>query len=193
MPLDQTTQNRLAALGGLISHEVGMRLAELAAAVPPEACIVEVGSYRGKSGCYLGAGSRAGLGAPVFCIDPWDLPGNPNGRFGFNQRETRERFQQQVNASGLQQIVTGLRAYSRDAAMMWTRPIGLLYIDGSHTEADVRTDVLAWSPHRLPGAPMAFDDYDTKNNPGVKRFVDTLRAKGGRWEFGPAPLMVGWP
>lgn len=167
-----------------------MRLAELAALVPASACIVEIGSYRGKSGCYLGAGARGGLGAPVFCIDPWDLPGNANGRFGFNQTETREHFRKQVAHMRLQPYVTGLRAYSKDAAQMWTRPIGLLYVDGSHTEKDVRTDVELWLPHLLPGSPVAFDDYDTKNNPGVKRYVDTLP---WRFVFGPAPLMVGYP
>lgn len=184
---------QLAALEGLIPVAVGERLAELAAVVPPEQCIVEIGSYRGKSTCYLAAGARGGLRAPVFAVDPWDTPGNATGRFGFAAAETRAAFMTQIAAAGFADRVTPFRAFSTDMARHWLRPIGLLYIDGSHTERDVERDWLAWSPHVAHGAAVAFDDYRTARNPGVAAVVDRLRVTTRmRWEEGPPPLVIGW-
>lgn len=183
---------RLAELEGLISPEVGLRLAHLAAVVPANQAIVEIGSYKGKSTCYLAAGSQMGSKAPVFAVDPWDTPGNPGGRFGFDQRATFADFQSQVQRMGFQDVIKPMKDFSWRVAKKWTGPIGLLYIDGSHTEKDVLQDWRLWSPFLAPRAWVAFDDYDTPRNPGVKIVVDKLRrVPRTQWTFGPAPLMVG--
>lgn len=183
----------LASLEGLIPDEVGLALAGLAAEVPPHRCIVEIGSYRGKSACYLASGAAVGLEAPVFCIDPWDTAGNVGGRFGFDQRATREAFHAQVRRMKLSDRITAFRAFSRDLAARWTRPVGLLYIDGSHLERDVRADWEAWRPHLSSPALVAFDDYRTVRNPGVERVVEKLRRElpHSVWTEGPPPLIWG--
>lgn len=183
----------LAALEGLVSREVGETLACLAHDVDPRCAIVELGSYRGKSTAYLAAGAIYGNLAPVFAVDPWDTRGNVTGRFGFADPATREAFTRQIAAAGVAANVTALRGFSTDVARHWLRPIGLLYVDGSHTEKDVAADVAAWSPFLAPGAVIAFDDYRTERNPGVARVVDRLRA-GAQftdWVEGPAPLVYG--
>jgi cephalosporin hydroxylase len=194
MPVSPDTLARLAALEGLIPEAVGVRLSELAAQVPGDQAIVEIGSYKGKSTCYLAAGSEAGGSAPVFAVDPWDTAGNPGGRFGFNQPSTFDAFTRQVTLVGFHLAITPVKGFSRDVAKRWNRrPIGLLYIDGSHTEADVRADLSAWSPFLAAGAVVAFDDYRTERNPGVAKVVDPLRAAGHwRWEEGPHPLVVAF-
>jgi len=185
---------RLAALDGLITEPVGKALARVAGSVFPPDVIVEIGSYKGKSTAYLAAGSRIGAGALVVAVDPWDLPGNPGGRFGFDQAETREAFERQLEAAGVRDAVEMRQMFSVDAARRFTRPIGLLYIDGSHTYSDVRADWLAWSRHLGPDSVVAFDDYGTPRNPGVTRLVDELIAqKNRRWVFDPAPLAIGIP
>lgn len=173
-------------LNGLISSEVGEVLAELAAEVPAAQAIVEIGSYKGKSTAYLATGSR---GAMVYAIDRWDLAGNADGRFGFNQPETFQAFKAQLARAGVTDGVIVIRDASVHAAREWKRNIGLLYVDGSHTEVDVEADWRAWSPHLAPGAVVVFDDYDTKPNPGVKRVVD--RITGYRWKYSPVPLAIG--
>jgi len=192
--LPAATLDALAALEGLVSREVGEALACLAYDVRSHHAIVELGSYRGKSTAYLAAGSAAGDGAPVFAVDPWDTPGNATGRFGFADPATREAFTRQIDAVGLAFNVTPLRGFSVDVARHWLRPIGLLYIDGSHTEKDVRADFNAWAPYLAPGAVVAFDDYNTPRNPGVAQVVDALKGdpRFGDWHDGPAPLAVGW-
>ncbi len=194
MQIDQATQERLAALEGLVSHELGMTLAGHASLVPASKAIVEVGSYKGKSTCYLATGARYGLGAPVYAVDPWNTVGNITGRFGFAAPETYAAFQAQVASMGFtKDEVTPKRAFSTVAAKTWPRHhrIGLLYIDGSHTAKDVLADWRAWSPFVDVGGVIAFDDYDTPKNPGVKVVVDSLRAMPGYvWTFGPHPLVA---
>ena len=147
---------------------------------------MEVGSFKGKSSCYLAEGARTGRGAHVYAVDPWDLPGNPAGKHGYD--DAYGSFVAQVASLGLTDRVTPIRAFSKDAAASWGGPrIGLLFIDGSHVYQDVRDDFEAWSPHLAPGAVVVFDDYDTKPNPGVRRYVEEL---GGTWDLSTPPLAI---
>lgn len=165
----------LAGLTGLISEEVGNRLAELARDVPRSLAIVELGSFKGKSTAYLAEGARLGHHAHVWAVDPWDLPGNPSGRHGFASFGVMEKFYEQLGSMSLLEGVSAIREFSTVFASFWKGPqVGLLYIDGSHVYSDVKEDYEAWSPHLASGATVVFDDYDTEKNPGVKKFVDEL-------------------
>lgn len=162
-------------LQGLVTPEIGAALRELAAAVPADEAIVEIGSFKGKSTAYLAAGSRDGLGAPVFAVDPWDLPGNVYGKHGYSAPIVREQFEAQLREVRLWSRVTAIRGFSTDVAADWSGPpIGLLFIDGDHEEPSVRADVEAWTPHLALDHVIAFDDIDTRRNPGVRAVVDTL-------------------
>lgn len=191
--LSPSLRQQLASLEGLVSEGVGLKLSQLSAVVPPRLAVVEIGSYKGKSTCYLAAGAQYGKGAFVHAVDPWDTPGNVGGRFHFDTQEVRQAFRRQVDSMLLTSRVIVHQGFSVEVARSWDIPIGLLYIDGSHTEKDVRADWVAWSRFLAPGAVVAFDDYDTPRNPGVKRVVDQIHQDlpDIRWEFGPAPLMVG--
>jgi MMP 1-O-methyltransferase len=166
------TSDRLAALDGLVSSDVGERLYELAAGVAEEFAIVEIGSFRGKSTCYLAAGAREGNGAHVWAIDAWDLPGNQPGRHRYDTAHAE--FDRQVRAMDLGEHITPIQGFSSDVAKAWKGDIGLLFIDGSHEYPDVRADWIAWSRYLATGALVVFDDYATTRNPGVTRLVDEL-------------------
>lgn len=182
----------LRGLEGLISEPVGLALLHFAQMVPRSQCIVELGSYLGKSAAYLATGAMFGRGAPVFCVDPWDTVGNAGGRFAFNRPGIVQRFQAQLATAEVGDEVTAFRGFSVDVARFWTRPIGLLYIDGSHTETDVRKDWQAWAPLLAPAAVVVFDDYQTERNPGVEKVVASIQSECRKWSFEPAPLAIGW-
>lgn len=170
-----TSLYRIDSLSGLVSPEIGRALAAHAAIVPPGEAIVELGSFRGKSTCYLAAGAKEGLGARVWAVDPWDLPGNVTGRFGFAEPSTREAFDVQVRAAGLTSWVTPVQAFSTEAAAFWPGPpIGLLFVDGDHSTDAVRADFIAWRPYLVDGATVIFDDYLSPTSTGVKPAVDSL-------------------
>lgn len=65
----------LAELDGCTDPDTYPLLRELAMGVPADQAIVEIGTYRGKSACYLADGAAAGNGAHVWTVDPHDLPG----------------------------------------------------------------------------------------------------------------------
>ena len=162
-------------LQGLITPEIGAVLQELAGTVPADQAIVEIGSFKGKSTAYLATGSRDGFGAPVFAVDPWDLPGNVYGKHGYSAPIVREQFEAQLRQVRLLSRVTAIRGFSTEVAASWSGPpIGLLFIDGDHEEPSVRADIDAWTPHLAATHIVAFDDIDTRRNPGVRAVVDTL-------------------
>lgn len=164
----------LYTLEGLVPDDVGETLYALAADVDPGLAIVEIGSYKGKSTSFLAAGARAGRGAPVFAVDPWDL-GTVNGRFGFTESETRRTFDRQLRAVGLRSTVIAKQGFSVDVAATWNGPpIGLLFVDGDHAAESVLADVAAWRPHLATRATVVFDDLDTPKNPGVRVALETL-------------------
>lgn len=168
----------LSELEGLIPAEVGEALHNYASLVDSAFAIVEIGSYKGKSTCYLAEGARSGCGAHVWAVEPWDLPGNVTGRFGFAQESTKQAFFQQVKAMGLDDQITVIQAFGADAAENWRGPrVGLLYIDGDHSASSVRRDFEAWRRHLVPGATVVFDDLDTKRNPGVRRVFDDFKRR----------------
>lgn len=169
---------------GLIEPDEGRRLAELAAHVDPETAIVELGSHTGLSSLWLAAGSRSGEGTHVFCIDPWGepRPGSLDDPWELGPEGVLERFRS--NISGTTQwteresywdIVTPLRTTSSEAARMWLKPIGLLFVDAIHEELPVLTDWENWRPHMAPQAWAAFHDFG-ESYPGCKRAIEKIAA-----------------
>jgi predicted O-methyltransferase YrrM len=195
--IPKTTRTKLAELEGLVSEEVGLRLAELAAEVPADQAIVECGSYKGKSGCYLAEGAKRGLGAHVWCIDPWDTDGNVTGRYRFADPATHRAFVGQVSKAKLSDRITPVKSFAAAAGEKWGGPkVGLLFIDSDHRYNSVSADFKAWAPHLAPGAIVVFDDaHQTKDcNRGVGIFINELMGKPKNWVswvFDPVPIAIG--
>lgn len=175
-----TTINFDDDLDGLLAPGNAQALYELAATVPADLAIVEIGAFRGASTVALALGAKSGHGARVWSIDPWDLPGNAPGRNGqYVAGETRERYDAQLRRHKVRSHVTTIQAFSNDAAADWAgSKIGLLFVDGDHSYEGVRTDIDAWAPHLAHRHKIAFDDYGTPKNLGVKQAVDELNGRG---------------
>lgn len=186
--MTDTRWDELAALDGLISRETGVALALLARDVSPHLAIVEIGTRRGKSACFLAEGARGGKGAHVWSIDAWDLKGNADGWLHHASPQNRTVFYAQVARLGLTHHITQLNDFSVRIAQSWTGPqIGLFFVDGDHAYVSVRADFQAWSKHFTHGTVVAFDDYGAKNS-GVKQFV-TERFSKERVSF-PTPTLA---
>src|SRR3989442_15940896 len=71
MPLSAGELNDLLAIEGSVSAEEILHLHRLAAEVS-QGCIVEVGSFRGRSTAALAMGSLGGFQVPVYAVDPHD-------------------------------------------------------------------------------------------------------------------------
>ena len=181
---------RIRKIPGLTPESVALALADMAAQVPPDRAIVELGTYQGRTALFMAWGARQGQGAHVYAIDPWDLPGergpynqNQGGALGkrrkaFTDPGTRNWARYNVRANGYANRVTLIRNFSVKAAEKWTGgPVGLLFVDGDHRYDAVRADVSAWAAHLAPDAVIAFDDY-AATHPEVIRAVDDMVAEG---------------
>jgi hypothetical protein len=159
---------------GMISVAEARLLYELAREVVT-GCIVEVGSYRGRSTIALARGSQAGHNVPVFAFDPHEESvGILGGKFG---PEDRAWFFRNMLRSGCYRIVRLVELSSAVVSAGWHRPVSLLWIDGDHSYEGVRSDFDCWLPHLVPGAAIALDDA-TDERIGPCRVIRELLETG---------------
>jgi len=138
---------------GSVTEAEAAELMRLAAAVPADTCIVEVGSHRGRSTAALALGAN---GAPIYAIEPHE---EFEGMYGsaFGPADRRAFFENMLRL-GIVEDVRLVNLSSEVVSKGWTRPIGLLWIDGDHTLDAVRRDFEAWQPFVRPGGVVAFHD-----------------------------------
>lgn len=75
---------------------------------------------------------------------------------------------------------------SEEVASKWDKPIGVLFIDGNHTEA--RQDFLAWERHVVPGGYILFHDYIPDDSFTVIKDCDELFFDNPNYELIYRPL-----
>lgn len=126
-------------------------------------CIVEIGSYLGRSTRAL-ADNCPGL---VYALDDFRGPRDADVPDDVRSRIWKLYL---ANTTGCPRLVTLPGDHRRP-------PSGLnpdmVFIDGSHEYEDVLFDILYWQGELLPGGLMCGHDYD-ENWPGVTRAVDEV-------------------
>jgi hypothetical protein len=155
---------------GMITLEEAGLLYKLAKEVS-DGCIVEVGSYRGRSTVALGRGSMDGNRAPVYAVEPHEkYTGVLGGEFG---PPDRGAFFKAMLDTSCYHVVRLINLSSEAVAPGWNMKIGLLWIDGDHTYNGVKRDFESWLPHLSPDAIVAFhDSLDPKLGP--QRLIDEI-------------------
>ena len=140
---------------GMISFEEAVLLYRLAKKAR-NGCILEIGSYRGRSTVFLGKGSLDGAGVPVFAVDPHtSFVGILGGVFGSRDRTA---FYEAMLLHNCSEIVSLINLSSEAFSSQWSCAISLLWIDGDHRYEGVRRDFDCWERYLLPGSFIAFDD-----------------------------------
>lgn len=164
-------------LQGGISLPEGRLLRKLASSIST-GCIVEVGSFRGKSAVALAAGVRdrpEESRPPIYCIEPHKrFVGFYGGSFG---PEDRGKFYQAMLTTESFREVSLVNLSSEQVTPAWQEPVGLAFIDGDHRYEGVRRDFEAWEPHVVTGGFMAFDDA-TDEQCGPHRLIREILASG---------------
>ncbi len=141
-------------------------LYKTARTIRPDTCIVEIGTYLGRSTTALAYGAGAGGMARVFTVDVFDKEKVKNGPVG-----DRALAHENLDKLG----VTIIDDDSVHAGRAWTgQEIGFLYVDGDHSYHGCRDDLLAWLPHVTPFGLVAGHDYDNPQWLGVAHAFDDL-------------------
>ena len=176
--------DRLASVEGFLHPLEGYALLLLAEHGPGAGAVVEIGSYLGRSTCFLAFGVKRASRPAVTAIDHFG--GSPEHQAGGSHESgvlvaegtTYNQFLRNIDTAGVAQHVRPIRASSTEAARGWREPIRLLFIDGDHSYEASRDDFAAWSPKVEGNGLVAFHDVGVWT--GVTRFYKELLAEG-RW------------
>jgi predicted O-methyltransferase YrrM len=161
---DALFERYISRIDGWLSRDEAAFLFHSAKAVR-EGCIVEVGSYRGRSTTALGFGVNAGAQRPVYAFEPHEpFKGVLGGEFG---PEDRGWFMRAMIGTGLYRHVRLVNLSSQFVAASWPMPVELLFIDADHRYAGVKRDFECWRGRLAGGALVVFDDAaDPAGGPG---------------------------
>ena len=129
--------------------------------------LLEVGTYCGKSSVYLGAAARD-AGVLLFTVDHHH--GSEENQPGWEYHDERlvdprtgrldtlPFFRRTIVDAGLEDTVVGMVGRSAAVAAAWRTPLGLVFIDGGHSEAAAHADYEGWAPHLAGGGLLAIHD-----------------------------------
>ncbi|RSO12228.1 hypothetical protein DMH18_06970 [Streptomyces sp. WAC 06783] len=151
MPLDE----------GLALYEAATQAAALG--LP----LVEIGTYCGRSTILLADAARA-AGVPAVTVDHhrgseeqqpgWEYhdPSVVDPEVGL--MDTLPAFRRTLHAAELEEHVIALVGRSPRIAALWNTPVGLVFIDGGHTDEHATADYEGWAPHVAPGGLLVIHD-----------------------------------
>ena len=198
---------RVKHVQGWLHRIEGFALMRLVAASHTTAAgeVVEIGSFKGLSACWLAMGAQmlanakitAGCGK-IFAVD--HFKGSPEHQPGGTHPDpdiardgtTLNAFRSNIEKAGLTPFVNVIEKPSRDGASSWTGgPIRLCFIDGDHSYEASKEDFTLWSKHVPAGGYICL--HDVGSWPGVTKFAEELAndpASGYFRVFGVASLQV---
>ncbi|MFO0858768.1 MAG: class I SAM-dependent methyltransferase [Phycisphaerales bacterium] len=183
---------RVKHVQGWLHRIEGFSLMRLVAASHTSASgeVVEVGSFKGLSTCWLAmgaamlanAGVKSGSGK-VFAVD--HFKGSPEHQPGGTHPDadiardgtTLNVFNQNIAKAGLAEFVTPIEKPSREGALAWQsefggKPIRLCFIDGDHSYEASKEDWTMWSKFVPVGGYICL--HDVGSWPGVTKFATEL-------------------
>ncbi len=181
------------AARGFMPPDEGIALYQ-AAVDSPTGPMLEVGSYCGKSACYLGIVALE-QGTPFFCVDhhrgseenqvgwEWHEPDLVDPAVG--KMDTLPIFRKTVHDAGLEDVVVAVVGQSAFVAKAWTTPLTLLFIDGGHGEEPAALDFSLWTPHVQVGGLLVIHDVFPNPDDGGRPPYEQIylpALAGGRFE-----------
>ncbi len=165
--MDPELQRLAEAARGFMPLDEGVALYDAAGAVEVDGPYLEVGSYCGKSGGYIGAAARQ-RGRVLFALDhhrgseenqegwEWHEPDLVDSEVG--RIDTLPRFRRTIHDAGLEGTVVALVGDSPTVASVWATPLALLFIDGGHGHDPAHRDYELWVPHVVVGGRLLIHD-----------------------------------
>lgn len=129
--------------------------------------LLEVGTYCGRSTILLAAAARE-AGTVVVTVDHhrgseeqqpgWEYhdPSLVDPQVGL--MDTLPTFRRTLHAAGLEGHVIAVVGKSPQVAAVWGGRLGLVFIDGGHTDEHASGDYAGWAPHLAQGGLLVIHD-----------------------------------
>ncbi len=165
--LDPRLRAAAGAAPGFMPPAEGEALYEVAVAAGRVGPLVEIGSYCGKSTLYLAAAARV-AGTTVVTVDHHRGSEEHQPGWAYHDPElvdphvgrldTLPALRRTLAAAGVEDVVIAVVGRSQDVAALWGPPAGMVFVDGSHTDAAAQRDYACWAPHVAPGGYLVIHD-----------------------------------
>jgi MMP 1-O-methyltransferase len=166
-PLPDHIRLAAEAARGFMPPDEGLALFETAATYAVAGPVAEIGTYCGKSTVYLAAAARQ-AGQVVVTVDHhhgseenqpgWEYHDPELVDPATGRMDTLPYFRATLAAAGLEEHVIAIVGASAAVAALWRAPLGMLFIDGGHTEAAAVADYEGWAPRVAVGGALAIHD-----------------------------------
>jgi MMP 1-O-methyltransferase len=166
-PMPEELRQAAEAARGFMPPAEGLALYRTAAAYCRLGPVLEVGTYCGKSTIYLACAARQ-AGRVVVTVDHhhgseenqpgWEYHDASLVDPATGRLDTLPFFRSTLTGLGLADDVIAIVGRSADVARLWQAPLGMLFIDGGHTEAAAQADYEGWAPRVAPGGALAIHD-----------------------------------
>ncbi len=129
--------------------------------------LLEVGTYCGRSTVLLADAARR-AGVTALTVDHhrgseeqqpgWDYhdPETVDPELGV--MDTLPTFRRTLHRAGLEEHVVALVGRSPQVAAVWNSPLGLVFVDGGHTDEHANADYEGWAPHVADGGLLVIHD-----------------------------------
>ncbi|MER7717109.1 class I SAM-dependent methyltransferase [Streptomyces flaveolus] len=156
-----------AAKGFMPAHEGLALYAAAAEAGGLGLPLLEVGTYCGRSTLLIADAARA-AGVTALTVDHhrgseeqqpgWDYhdPETVDAELGV--MDTLPTFRRTLHRAGLEEHVVALVGRSPQVAAVWNSPLGLVFVDGGHTDEHANADYEGWAPHVADGGLLVIHD-----------------------------------
>ncbi|MCC9741879.1 class I SAM-dependent methyltransferase [Streptomyces sp. MNU89] len=129
--------------------------------------LLEVGTYCGRSTILLAAAARD-AGTVAVTVDHhrgseeqqpgWEYHDTGLVDPEVGRMDTLPVFRRTLYAAGLEDHVIAVVGRSPQVARVWGRPLGLVFVDGGHTDEHATADYEGWTPHLAPGGLLLIHD-----------------------------------
>ncbi|MFF2961049.1 class I SAM-dependent methyltransferase [Streptomyces sp. NPDC057963] len=129
--------------------------------------ILEVGTYCGRSTVLLADVARA-AGVTALTVDHhrgseeqqpgWEYHDPTVVDPEVGRMDTLPTFRRTLHAAGLEDHVVALVGRSPQVAAVWGGRLGLVFIDGGHTDEHANGDYEGWAPHVAEGGLLVIHD-----------------------------------
>jgi predicted O-methyltransferase YrrM len=165
--VDPRLQRLAEKVAGFMPPAEGLALHDTAREYARLGPVLEIGSYCGKSTIYLASAART-EGQLTVTVD--HHRGSEEHQPGWEYHDpalidpvtgvfdTLPHLRRTLTEAGLDDDVVPIVGRSKDVAALWRTPLGLLFIDGGHTDEAATTDYESWSPHVAHGGALAIHD-----------------------------------
>jgi predicted O-methyltransferase YrrM len=170
--MDARLRAAAEAAPGFMPPDEGLALYAAALKAATFGPLVEIGTYCGKSTIYLAAAARE-HGTFVVTVDHHrgseeHQPGWEYHDIGLvdptvGRIDTLPTMRRTLHAAGVEDTVVAVVGRSADVAALWTTQVGLVFIDGGHTEEAAWLDYRSWAPHVMRGGLLVI--HDVFSNP----------------------------